>query len=320
MSEMPKGVSVFTPEASKRMAASNFVVSVHGAPKAGKSHFAFRSVRPLYLVYLDTNPAVHTHLLKSSEVYGDEVYQLIIAPVAYDKLTQDRAKEILDQIEEFAEWAKASAIERGINGQPGGTFVIDGMTIFKGYCEKAILGESVTLGFRPKQGEHSGISTYDYAKSNAAVFEFVAGFAGAQLDACFVWEGRPIYKDVVNSRGKVESKRTDSWKSTRPERMPYAINAEVEMLMALERIDPANNQSPLISVPKLRVVLNSENIGLNNMVIPAKDFQGFKQLLLDPVVGSVTELQAIPAAAVIRANEAGFPLVEVDLSDDDEEE
>lgn len=312
----PSFVSPLVVEVAKVLAAQNFIVNVSGGPKTGKSHFAFRSKRPLYLVYLDTNPNVYTHLLKSSALMGEEVYHLIIKAPEYKDLTEQGAKDILDQIEEFATWAKANARARVQQGLYGGTFVVDGMTFFKGYCEKAILGESVTLGFRPKKGETSGISTYDYAKSNGAVFEFISGFVGEALDACFVWEGRPVYKDVINSSGRTESKRTDAWKSTRPDRIPYAVNAEVEMLKALERMDPTNNQSPLLSVPKLRIVMNSENLGLDNMVIPAKTFDEFKEMLLVPTVGAEVMKQALPTAAIIRANDAGFPTTELVMDSD----
>ncbi len=314
--QAPAGVQTFNKDKSKQAAASNFTVSVHGGPKTGKSHFAFNSKRPLYVVYLDTNPNVHTHMIKSSEKYGDEVYHKIISMGDYADLTEQRAQEILDEIETFRDWAVAQAYERTLNGEHGGTFIVDGMIFFKGYCEKAILGESVTLGWRPKKGDTTNISTYDYAKSNAAIFEFMTSFVNKPLDAIFVWEGRPIYKDVIDTKGKVQSKRTDAWRSTRPDRIPFGVSAEIEMLKALERIDPSSNTSPYITVPKLRIIMNSENLGLDQMVIPAKTFDEFKRFLLEPTVGDLDE--AVPAAAVIRASDSGFPLAEIvaDMEDD----
>lgn len=309
---LPSGVVAFNADASKRAAASNFTVSIHGGPKMGKSHFAFMSERPLYLVYLDTNPNVHSLLLKSSEVMGDEVYQLIITPKPYKDLSVQDAQGILDQIESFRDWAIQNALSRVLEGKHGGTFVVDGMYYFRGYCEKAILGESVVLGWRPKQGESTNISTYDYAKSNAAVFEFVASFVNKPLDAVFTWEGRPIYKDVIDSRNRVQSKRTDAYRSTRPDRMPHMLSAELEALKTLDRLDPSNNQSPLITTPRLRVVLTSETLGMDQMVIPSKTFAEFKRMMLSPTVGDLDELRnAVPASAVIRANEAGFPTTEL---------
>ena len=323
MTTPPAGIVSFNKDASRYAAASNFTVSVHGGPKTGKSHFAFNSERPLYVVYLDTNPNVHTLMLKTSEIHGAEVYHLIITPQKYRDVTVESAQDNLDQIEAFRDWAVANALERKLEGKHGGTFIIDGMVFFKGYCEKAILGESVTLGWRPKSGETTNISTYDYAKSNAAVFEFMSSFVNQPMDAVFVWEGRPIYKDVINTRGKMESKRTDAWRSTRPERIPFGVSAEIEALKVLERLDPSSNQSPLLTVPKLRIILNSENLGLDQMVIPAKTFKDFKRMLLEPTVGDLDELaKAVPAAAVIRANDAGFPLAEVvaDMSGDDSDD
>ena len=309
---LPNGVVAFNAEASRRAAASNFTASIHGGPKMGKSHFAFMSERPLYLVYLDTNPNVHSLLLKTSMVMGDEVYQLIISPRPYKDLSMKDAQDILDQIESFRDWAVQNALSRVLEGKNGGTFVVDGMYYFRGYCEKAILGESVVLGWRPPPGSTSNISTYDYAKSNAAVFEFVASFVNKPLDAVFTWEGRSIYKDQIDSRGRVQSKRTDAYRSTRPDRMPHMLSVEVEALKTLERLDPSNNQSPLITTPKLRVILSSESIGMDQMVIPSKTFAELKRMMLNPTLGDIDEIKAaVPASAVVRANEAGFPTTEV---------
>lgn len=319
---LPSFVQAYSLEAAKQAAATNFTAAVHGGPKVGKSHFVFRAERPLFVVYLDTNPNVHTHLIKSSAelkdpknldlgTFGDEIYQLIISPRPYKELTVADAEKILDQIEEFRDWAVQTAYERKAEGRPGGTFVVDGMLYFKGYCEKAILGESVTLGWRPKRGESTEISTYDYAKSNAAVFEFVSSFVNKPIDAAFTWEGREIYKDVIDSRGKVQNKKTDAWRSTRPTRMPFMLSAEVEALKVLERANPADNKSPLITLPKLRIITNAEGLNLDQMVIPATTFYGLKRLLLEPTIGDLEVARlAVPASAVLRANDAGFALAE----------
>ncbi len=327
MTSPPPGVQGFDPSISKQAAASNFTVSVHGGPKAGKSHFAFNSERPLYVVYLDANPNIHQHMLKSSQKYGDEVYYIIISPLngkKYADFTLAEAEEILDKIEQFRDWAVMHALERKLEGKHGGTFIVDGMIYFKGYLEKAILGESVTLGWRPKRGESTDISTFDYAKTNGAIFEFVSSFVNQPLDAIFVWEGRPVYKDVLDGRGRVQSKRTDAWRSTRPDRMPFGLSAEVEALKVLERLNPADNQSPLLTIPKLRIILSADTIGMDQMVIPAKEFADFKRMMLEPTTGDLDELaRAVPAAAVLRANDVGMNLTEISqtpVKEDDDDD
>lgn len=239
MTERPTWVQRFDAQEAKINAARNFVVTAFGGPKKGKTRFALESQRPLYLVYMDTNPTLDQMLLRSNVEWGDEVYFITFPPMNYEDLTQAEATSRVNKVAEFAEWAKANARERVAQGKNGGTFVLDGATYYKGYQEKAILGESATLGYRAKKGEHGGPSTFDYAKSNAAVFDFIAGFARQPLDAVFLFEGRPVYQKGLDASGRETSTRTSQWRSTRPERVPFAVNAEVELLTTLERIDPA---------------------------------------------------------------------------------
>lgn len=300
---MTAGVAAYDAQTSKANAAKNFLVLAYGAPKAGKTHFAMQSQRPLYVAYLDTNPNLDTHLLKSSTEWGEEIFKLVMKPMKYEDLTQTEAQNRIQQIEAFAASAKAYAKERRAQGLYGGTFVLDGGTYLKGYYEKAELGESSTLGYRAKKGERGGPSTFDYAKSNAMLFDFIAGFANEDLDFVAIFEGRPVYTKGVDARGQEVSNKTDKWRSTRPDRVPYAVNAEIELMKVLERQDPTNNQSALISTPKLRVVLNSENYAFDHMVLPAMGFQRFKEMLLAETVG---ELVMVHESEVIRANDAGL--------------
>lgn len=294
MSELPPGVEVFDPEASKAQAARNFLVIVYGGYKTGKTDFWNQAQRPLYVVYLDTNPNLETHLIKSSKVWGDEVYKLVLPPMKYEELTEAIAKDYLDKIDKFAEWAKQHANERVAEGKYGGTFVVDGATYLKGYLEKYHLGESPTLGYRPKRGERAAYSTYDFVKPNGAMFDFIAGFTRQNLDACFVFEGRPVWGTGTDGK----SFKTDKWRSTRPDRVPYAINAELETLKILERANPADNKSPMLSKFAIRTVYNSEEPKLDHLVLPADDhtlgFQRYKELLLAESVG-IEFLQSIGA-------------------------
>lgn len=301
--KLTPGVETYDAEVSKANAAKNFLVLAYGAPKAGKTHFAMQSQRPLYVAYLDTNPNLDTHLLKSSPEWGDEVHKLVLKPMNYDDLTEAEATARIARLEEFAAEAKRYARERRAEGKHGGTFILDGALYLKGYFEKALLGDSATLGYRAKRGERGGPSTFDYAKSNAALFDFIAGFANEDLDFIAIFEGRPVYSKGMDSKGNETNTKTDKWRSTRPDRVPYAVNAEIELLKTLERADPSNNQSALLSTPKLRVVLNSENYIFDHMVMPAMGFQRFKEMMLADTVGDIV---MVHEAEVIRANDAGF--------------
>jgi len=303
---------MFDKVVSQAQAASNFIAIVYGGYKTGKTHFWNQSIRPLYVVYLDTNPNLETHLIKSSENFGDEVYKLVLRPVPYEQLTPKLCEEYLDKIQAFADWAKAHAAEEVAKGNPGGTFVVDGATYLKGYLEKFYLGESATLGYRPKQGERSGISTYDYVKPNGALFEFIAGFTGQKLDCVLVFEGRPVWRKVVNSKGQEESQRTDAWRSTRPDRVPFAVNVEVETMKVLERLNPADNKSPTVSKMKVRVLFNSENPAFDHMVLDGEGmgFQRLKEILLSEAVGYDALEKAKHISEVVRANTSGLLIEE----------
>lgn len=303
MSQPPSSVTKYDETAAKAAAARNFIVMAYGGPKSGKTHFAMQSQRPLYIAYLDTNPNLQTHLLKSCPDWGDEVYSTVFKPMSYDDLTEGEAVKRIAEVEALAAWAKDNARERVGQGQHGGTFILDGAIYLKGYYEKAILGESATLGYRAKKGERGGPSTFDYAKSNAALFDFIAGFSGESLDLIAIFEGRPVYTKGLDNKGNEISTKTDKWRSTRPDRIPYAVNAEVELLKTLERVDPSNNQSALVSKPQIRIVLNSENFALDHMVLPAVGFQGLKELLLSETVGDVVLRHE---SEIVRANDAGL--------------
>ena len=308
MTDLPPGVEVFDADKSKEAAARNFIVIVYGGYKTGKTDFWNNSDRPLYVTYLDTNPNLETHLLKSSPNYGEEIYKLVLRPMPYEDLTEAIAEDYLNRIESFADWAKQNARERAARGEYGGLFVLDGGTYLKGYLEKFHLGESATLGYRAKRGERSGISTFDYVKPNGAFFDFVAGFTGEPLDLVIVFEGRPVWAKQADGTNV----KTDKWRSTRPDRIPYAVNAEIETLKILERANPADNKSPLLSKFAIRTVYNSENPALDHVVIPADNhsmgFKAFKALLLADSVGMdvLSNLGAKHESEIQRAGNNGL--------------
>ena len=302
---LPPGVVPFDVAESQKLAAHNFITVVFGGYKTGKTHFWNQSVRPLYVVYLDTNPNLDSHLLKSRG-FGDEVYILRIPPIPYKDLTEEIAKSYLDKIEKFAEWAKENARKNVAEGKPGGTFVVDGATYLKGYLEKFYLTESPTLGYRPAAGSRAAYSTYDFVKPNSAIFEFVSGFTQQSLDAIFVFEGRQIWRNELDSKGVAKSVKTDAWKSTRPDRLPFAVNAEIETMKVVERANPSDNKSPLISRMKMRVVYNSENPAFDHMVFDALGHQQFKEMMLSEAVGTEALKDAKHISEVTRANSSGL--------------
>jgi hypothetical protein len=300
-------VEQFTKESGVARASRNIIVSVYGSWKTGKTHFATRSMRPLYIAYLDTNPGLDGHLLRSDKQFPGDVQVLRIPPVAYRDLTQEDALERVAAVHKFAAQARIEAQERVSRGEYGGTFVLDGAIMLKGYYEKSELGESATLGYRAARGQRGGPSTFDYAKSNALMFDFIAGFVGWPIDVVLTWEGRRVYQDFWED-GKKVSKATEKFKSSQPERLPYAINASIETLKIMEKLDQNDPASPTIALPRIRVAWSSETLAFDNMVVPVETFQEFKELLLADTVPLEVLKGLRNADQVVRANEAGILL------------
>ncbi len=50
---LPPGVKAFDETEARERAAQNIIMTLFGDSKTGKTHFAMRSARPLYIVYLD---------------------------------------------------------------------------------------------------------------------------------------------------------------------------------------------------------------------------------------------------------------------------
>ena len=300
----------FDLETAQREAVSNYVWSIYGAAKTGKTTLALSGRRPLHEVHLDTNPGIMEALVASAQKHGsDGLTYNIIRPVQYSALTQEEAQRRVASVEADAHAFIAAAEERFAKGESGGTFVLDGGTILKGYYEKAILGESATLGYRAARGERGGPSTFDYAKSNAALFDFIAMFNGAKCDLVLVFEGRRVYKEVFEDGRKV-SKATDKYKSTRPDRLPFAISAEVETLKVMTSTDPSNNQAPTIVTPSVRIAYSGSTISFDNVVLPVDAFggtiEGLKKLLMGDTIPEDVFNQMQSGNLVVRANDAGL--------------
>ena len=290
--KLPPGVQAFDETEARKRASQNIVMTLFGDSKTGKTHFALRSGRPLYIVYLDAQQNLDDHLLKAAveenpiteKPFGDETYDWRMVPMNgehYSDFTQKDAEKAIKEIEGFAEWAKARAVAAAAKDEPVGTFIVDGATWLKGYYEKALLGESSTLGYRAKKGERGGPSVFEYAQSNSALFEFISGFSKSPLDVIIIFEGRPVYRTVVKPTGGRTSEKTTRFRSTRPDRIPFAVGAEIETLKIIEEVKGKNNTSTKKSVPQIRVVWSGYDMGFDNVVMPATTFVELKQLFQD---------------------------------------
>ena len=272
---------VLTPRAfdvaeALEVAQENCLVFVFGAPKTGKTHFALRSGNPRYVAYLDTLPVLEYAVLKAgTEGYDPKAVEFLKVPPllgkSYEDFTQADAQRIVQAVEDFAATARNKARAAKAAGQPVGTFVLDGMTLLKGYYEKAILGESATLGYRAEKGERGGPSRFAYARSNAALRDFVTQFAVSPLDVVMTWEGRPKWED---------DKPTARYKSTRPDLLPYCVNAEVETIKILEPVVERNVQVGERVIPSLRIHYSSYDPALDGRVMKARGFTALKEVFL----------------------------------------
>ena len=291
----------FDHETAVENANRNLIVTVYGDSKSGKTHFAVRCERPLYMIYLDPLPSLDFALLKAeAEGYTGDVYKLVIPPMAkkvgdawvgqdYEHFSKADAERIVDEVKQAADHARASAAVDTLAGRPGGTLVVDGMSMFKGYLEKAVLGESASLGWRAERGERGGPSRFDYAKSNAAMRDFVMQFSGSKLDVVLVWEASRVY---------VGGEPTNRFKSTRPDRLPYCISAEVETVKVKEPVVRNNETVGTRVVPHLRIGWNTYDPALEDRLMLARGFDGLKRLFLVDVPAKRVEEELRPEGPV----------------------
>ena len=100
----------------------------------------------------------------------------------------------------------------------GGTLVLDGMQVIKGYYEKALLGLSATLGERTMRGQRCTVHDHcgedgngpkclrpprpiQYGRPNGALAGVIGGLSGSNLDIAMTWEARRIWEDVQTDNG-----------------------------------------------------------------------------------------------------------------------
>lgn len=299
----PAGVITWTPEVGHKGARTNVMVEVFGQSKSGKTHLIVRCARPLYVLHLDPNDNLDVHLLKAGDDFPGEVHVVKVPPVRYSMLTEEEAKRRIAMAWEFADWARSEAREHAAKGEPTGTFIIDGGTKFKGYFEKALLGESATLGWRAKKGERGGPSTIEYAASNAALNDFITSFVGTPLDFAITYEGRRIWAETRDpDTNRKKSTPTENFRSSSPESTAFGMKAQVETLKAREKVQTAPGEHVTVIVPKIKLGWNAYGIHLEDRTMNAKTFAELKELLLGD----------LPAEEVLDK-----PGVELDIVDSD---
>lgn len=273
MASIPVGIEVLDDQHD----ADNLILSVSGGPKTGKTFLATHVNRPVYYLMLDPHDNLRRAFDHANDSgYTGPVYIKRIRPLPYSQLTEAKAEGFLKEIEDFAAWARQSAREARAKGEPTGTFVLDGGKRFKGYVERAKLGESITLGWRPSKGGTS-ISRYDYAEANTYIVDFLAGFLSSPLDVIITFEGARKY---------VGSDRTEEFRSGAPDGIGYVTHAEVVTQMDKEPIVVNQKVVGYTSVPKMRIVYNDAAPFLNDRVMKSQSFNELKALfgIEDPVV------------------------------------
>lgn len=265
MSSPPPGVETFTGDEEQ---SDQLVIAVSGGPKTGKSTLATNVQRPLYVCFLDPHDNLDRLLRESAAQYPGPVHVKRIRPMRYTALTEDKAQKILDEIEEFAAWARTEARTAKANGEPTGTFVLDGGKRFKGYIEKAKLGESITLGWRPAKGGGS-ISRYEYAEANTYIIDFLAAFLGNPLDVVITFEGQRKY---------IGNDRTEDWRSGVPDGIGYVAHAEVVTFIEKTPIVVESKVVGQTNNPKLRIVYNDAMPAFNDRAFKGQTLDGLKEL------------------------------------------
>lgn len=315
----PQTTITFTRNKALEEARRNVVLAGFGDSKTGKTHFAVRSAGPRYICHLDPNNTMAFEVTKADKqgypIEDEEGSPLVFVEqfpvIALDNLTEEGAQEYLDRITRFAIWARNEAEKRVERGLSGGTFIVDGMTMLKGYAEKAIVGMSATLGERPSSGGR-GVRTVEYAKSNGWLRDFISQFSGAHCDAVFLWEARPVYKDVIGENGRKESRPTGEFKTTMPKSIPFAINAMVELVRVQEDvIDPNTRRKIAFHVsPHLRIVFNSFDKDFDGGLMPieGQGYADLRSLLLSDLPAEKADLAEQVKASVgkefVRADDS----------------
>ena len=262
---------------------ANLIINITGESKSGKTHLAIRSDGPRYIAYLDRNTSLAYQLLSAEEdgfKWDEENEEYIeIAPVPYADLTSEEAERRVNAVWSFAKRAIQNATSARNNGHHGGTFIVDGALLLKGYMEKWRLGDSATLGYRAKRGER-GVSQVQYAETNALFNDFVSLFAGKNIDLVLTWEGRRVWEEYYDDAGQRQRRPTNSFRSSGPENMSYAINAEVQTMAVPEDIIENNRIVGKKYVHKVQIGYNAFNTAMRGRSVKVNSFRELKELFL----------------------------------------
>lgn len=261
---LPPGVDLFDGECPT---PSPLIVDLTGGPKTGKTHWAVHSPRPLYIVSFDPNPNLDDMLVKAEQDgLGGDVLKKVVPPVPLETLDRVKAAKIIKETKEFATWAA----EQG----NGGTFVVDGAAYLKGYFEFAILGLSSTLGSRADSGSKTGVSTFDYAKSNGAIKDFLAVLAQGGMDIVMCWEGKEKW---------VNGEPIGIYRSSSPKQTGFVSTVFVETTPVFEPVWKTEKgvKTKVGSTVKhrLRIGPNSYNLALQDKEMPIAGLQQLKDIL-----------------------------------------
>ena len=264
---LPQGVSCFEPD---RDAFHQIIMMVYGPSKTGKSHLVLRAPRPLYLVYMDPNPAKNELLTKAQAELPGEVFHISHAPIDEELLTKDVAEKRLKAIEQFAQWAKSEG--------KGGTFVVDGAYNLLGYMQKAEVGASPILGFRPKPGEKAPRQV-QYGAASSRFRDFISSLALADFDVIMTWEAREVYKTKYDRMGnETGSERTGKFRSTWPKNIEYSVTAMLETMLSMDGDKTAF---------KFQIGPNAHEASLVGRTLKACSFAELKQLLMLETKGAL---------------------------------
>ena len=139
------------------------------------------------------------------------------------------------------------------------------------------------MGYRAKRGER-GVSPLQYAESNAYFNDLVSRFAGQNIDLVLTWEGRRIWEEYYDDSGQKQRRATNRFRSTGPESMSYAINAEVQTTAIVENVI-ANNKVTDQQTVKHRVLIgyNAFDSNLRGRMVKIDSFKELKELFLNSV-------------------------------------
>ena len=278
-----------TKDQLERTAWSNLIINITGESKSGKTHLAVRCRGPRYIANLDRNTSLSYQLVRADEegfTWTDLDEVETITPIPYSDLTVEEAEKRVRLVETLARRAIEQSKASALLGRHGGTFIIDGALLLKGYIEKWKLGESSTLGYRAKRGER-GVSTLQYAESNSYLNDFIGRFAGQNIDLILTWEGRRVWENFSDDAGVRQSRPTNRFRSSGPESMSFAINAEVQTVAIAEPIVENNRVTDQYRI-KHRVLIgyNAFSSNLRGRMVVVDSFNELKELFLDGIEDS----------------------------------